>query len=86
MYKVGLIWKHWKIRVIPIISSGFWFLVLFLLVAMIGALVPTMHRTTMMERQGIFCQNPISFRRTRISSYMAFLALQEAPNLFYQYH
>lgn len=65
-----------------------WFLVpsLILLVAMIGALVPTMHRTTKMERQGIFRQNPISFRRTRISSYMAFLALQEAPNLFYQYH
>lgn len=65
-----------------------WFLVpsLILLVAMIGALVPTMHRITKMERQGIFRQNPISFRRTRISSYMAFLALQEAPNLFYQYH
>ena len=43
-----------------------WFLVpsLILLVAMIGAIVLTMHRTTKVKRQDIFRRNAISFRRT----------------------
>lgn len=43
-----------------------WFLVpsLILLVAMIGAIVLTMHRTTRVKRQDVFRRNAISFRRT----------------------
>lgn len=35
-----------------------------LLVAMIGAIVPTMHKTTKVKRQDVFQQNAIDFRRT----------------------
>lgn len=43
-----------------------WFLVssLILLVAMIGAIVLTMHRTTKVKRQDVFRRNAIDFRRT----------------------
>nr|UOU95823.1 NADH dehydrogenase subunit 6 [Cucurbita maxima] len=43
-----------------------WFLVssLILLVAMIGAIVLTMHRTTKVKRQDLFRRNAIDFRRT----------------------
>lgn len=43
-----------------------WFLVssLILLVAMIGAIVLTMHRTTRVKRQDVFRQNAIDFKRT----------------------
>ncbi|KAL5574346.1 hypothetical protein UlMin_023943 [Ulmus minor] len=43
-----------------------WFLVpsLILLVAMIGAIVLTMHRTTKVKRQDVFQRNAIDFRRT----------------------
>jgi len=43
-----------------------WFLVssLILLVAMIGAIVLTMHRTTQVKRQDVFRRNAIDFRRT----------------------
>jgi len=42
-----------------------WFLVssLILLVAMIGAIVLTMHRTTRVQRQDIFRRNALDFRR-----------------------
>nr|QJH91891.1 NADH dehydrogenase subunit 6 [Gnetum gnemon] len=42
-----------------------WFLVssLILLVAMIGAIVLTMHRTTRVKRQDVFRQNAIDFKR-----------------------
>nr|WON65747.1 NADH dehydrogenase subunit 6 [Spiraea japonica]WON65773.1 NADH dehydrogenase subunit 6 [Spiraea nipponica] len=45
-----------------------WFLVpsLILLVAMIGAIVLTMHRTTKVKRQDVFRRNAIDFRRTII--------------------
>lgn len=43
-----------------------WFLVssLILLVAMIGAIVLTMHRTTKAKRQDVFRRNALDFRRT----------------------
>ncbi|CAN0903358.1 hypothetical protein LINGRAHAP2_LOCUS22507 [Linum grandiflorum] len=41
---------------------------LILLVAMIGAIVLTMHRTTKVKRQDIFRRNDIDFRRTIMSS------------------
>ena len=43
-----------------------WFLVpsLILLVAMIGAIVLTMHRTTQVKRQDVFRRNALDFRRT----------------------
>nr|YP_010428670.1 NADH dehydrogenase subunit 6 [Toona sinensis]USO20513.1 NADH dehydrogenase subunit 6 [Toona sinensis] len=43
-----------------------WFLLssLILLVAMIGAIVLTMHRTTKVKRQDVFRRNAIDFRRT----------------------
>uniref|UniRef100_UPI0030E3D6D6 NADH dehydrogenase subunit 6 n=1 Tax=Eremochloa ophiuroides TaxID=866555 RepID=UPI0030E3D6D6 len=43
-----------------------WFLVssLILLVAMIGAIVLTMHRTTKVKRQDVFRRNALDFRRT----------------------
>nr|QKI32045.1 NADH dehydrogenase subunit 6 [Ombrophytum subterraneum] len=43
-----------------------WFLVpsLILLVAMIGAIVLTMHRTTKVKRQDVFRRNAVYFRRT----------------------
>jgi NADH-ubiquinone oxidoreductase chain 6 len=46
-----------------------WFLVssLILLVAMIGAIVLTMHRTTKVKRQDVFRRNALDFRRTIIS-------------------
>lgn len=45
-----------------------WFLVssLILLVAMIGAIVLTMHRTTKVKRQDVFRRNALDFRRTTI--------------------
>jgi NADH-ubiquinone oxidoreductase chain 6 len=59
-YEVGLIWKHWEIYYFV------WFLVssLILLVAMIGAIVLTMHRTTKVKRQDVFRRNAIDSRRT----------------------
>ena len=37
---------------------------LILLVAMIGAIVPTMHKTAKVKRQDVFQQNAIDFRKT----------------------
>ena len=37
---------------------------LILLVAMIGAIVPTMHKTTKVKRHDVFQQNAIDFRKT----------------------
>jgi NADH-ubiquinone oxidoreductase chain 6 len=52
--KVGLIWKHLGIYFIPPILFYFWFSSLILLVAMIGAIVLTMHKTIQVKRLDVF--------------------------------